>query len=105
MSTLDARPPPSTRPRSSGDHGWHLGEHDLWCKMTNRETGTRVPLILRAPWIAASVGGVAAGLAEAVDLYPTLAELAGVPLPTGAAGRTSAAPRSCRSSATPLARP
>lgn len=73
-----------------GDHGWHLGEHDLWCKMTNRETGTRVPLIIRAPWLhaqrAGTAGGVARGLAEAVDLYPTLAELAGVALPTGAAG-------------------
>lgn len=64
-----------------GDHGWNLGEHDIWCKMTNFETGTRVPLIFRAPWKAASRGKVTTAFAEAVDLFPTLAELAGVPVP------------------------
>jgi len=64
-----------------GDHGWQLGEHDTWAKMTNFELGVRIPMIVRAPWKAKSVGKVSRVLAEAVDLYPTLAALAGLPDP------------------------
>ena len=63
---------------------WHLGEHDMWCKMSNLELGTRIPMIIRAPWKTASINQTTYALAEAVDLYPTLSELAGLPLPTGA---------------------
>jgi len=63
-----------------GDHGWHLGEHGLWGKTTNFELDTRVPLIVRAPATQQSAGRSQA-LVEFVDLYPTLAELAGLPLP------------------------
>ena len=62
-----------------GDHGWQLGELNLWRKMTNFELGVRVPLMLRAPWIPESRGVKQPALAEAVDLYQTLAELAGIP--------------------------
>lgn len=64
-----------------GDHGYHLGEHDTWAKMTNFEVALRIPMIIRAPWIPASAGQVTEALAEAVDFYPTLAELAGLPDP------------------------
>ena len=60
-----------------GDHGYQLGEHATWSKMTNFELGVHIPLIIRAPWIASSVGGETAVLAEMVDMYPTLAALAG----------------------------
>lgn len=61
------------------DHGWHMGDQGEWRKFTNFETDTRVPLIIRAPWL--SNGGRAAGLVELVDLAPTVAELAGIDMP------------------------
>lgn len=64
-----------------GDHGFHLGEQNTWAKYTNFEIGVRIPLIIRAPWLASSVGKVTDILAEATDVYPTLAELAGLPSP------------------------
>ena len=72
----------------TGDHGWSVGEHNVYCKMTNNEAGTRVPLIFRAPWVmsGATAGRKSGALSELVDLYPTLSELAGLELPTGAAG-------------------
>jgi uncharacterized repeat protein (TIGR03987 family) len=63
-----------------GDHGWKLGEHGSWAKMTNYETDTRAPLIVRAP-SGTGAGSRVSALVEMVDLYPTLAELAGLPVP------------------------
>ena len=48
-----------------------------WRKMTNFELGVRVPLIIRTPWLPESVGVKMNALAEAVDLFPTFASLAG----------------------------
>lgn len=61
-----------------GDHGWKLGEHNSWCKMTNFEIDTRVPLIVRAPGRGEN-GKQCDRLVEFVDLYPTLCDLANVP--------------------------
>lgn len=60
------------------DHGWHLDDHGLWCKHTNFEHATRVPLMIHVP---GSVSGQSDGLTENIDIYPTLCELAGVPTP------------------------
>ncbi len=60
------------------DHGYHLGEHGLWGKTTNFELDTRVPFIVRTPRMR-SVGKTSQSLVELVDLFPTLAELAGLP--------------------------
>lgn len=69
-----------------GDHGWNLAEHTLWCKHSCYETSMRVPLIIRAPGFK---GGIKTdGLTELIDVYPTLCELAGVPLPPHVQGRS-----------------
>jgi choline-sulfatase len=62
-----------------GDHGWKLGEHNSWCKMTNYEIDTRVPLIIRTP-NATENGKQCDRLVEFVDVYPSLCELAKLPL-------------------------
>jgi len=59
------------------DHGWNLGEHGQWQKFTNWETGVRVPLIIRAPWLPKSANRKSSTLAELVDVYPTVVDLAG----------------------------
>jgi iduronate 2-sulfatase len=73
-----------------GDHGWHLGDHGMWCKHTNYEQATRIPLVLVAPGVTAA-GSATQSLAESVDLYPTLCELAGLPAPANLDGRSFAA--------------
>lgn len=73
-----------------GDHGWQLGEHGLWCKHTNFEVATRAPLILSVRGMK-STNRHTGALVEFVDIYPTLAELAGLAPPAGLEG-TSFAP-------------
>ncbi|UCD52163.1 MAG: sulfatase-like hydrolase/transferase, partial [Phycisphaerales bacterium] len=68
-----------------GDHGYSLGEADHWCKDTNFELDTRVPLIMRVPGVTIA-GASTEALIEYVDIYPTLAELAGLPVPDGLDG-------------------
>lgn len=65
-----------------GDHGFHLGDHGIWTKHTNYEEATRIPLLIAAPGITAP-GSTTKHLAESVDIYPTLAELANLPKPSG----------------------
>ena len=68
-----------------GDHGWHLGDHDLWHKHTNFEEATRAPLIIAGPGIKA---GKTSSLTEFVDVFPTICDLAGVSIPKNLDGKS-----------------
>lgn len=68
-----------------GDHGYQLGEHGMWDKHTNFETSARNPLIVSAPGFQP---GRTKALVESVDIYPTLADLAGLPLDSGLEGHS-----------------
>ena len=69
-----------------GDHGWHLGEHGHWGKLTNYEDAARAPLIISAPSFSGQIKATA--LTEFLDVYPTLCELAGLPIPTHVEGKS-----------------
>ncbi len=70
-----------------GDNGWKLGDYGSWCKMTNYETDTRVPLIVK-PAGDFSGNGPREQIVESVDVYPTLCDLADLPSPDGLAGES-----------------
>lgn len=69
------------------DHGYHLGHHGLWQKGDLFEGSVRVPLIVSTPE-RRHAGAATEALTELVDLYPTLAELSGLPLPEHLAGQS-----------------
>ena len=63
-----------------GDHGFLLGEHAIWGKHCLFEEALHSPLIIRVP--RHRLPGVASeAVVETIDIYPTLAALAGIPLP------------------------
>ncbi len=61
-----------------GDHGWHLGDHNLWCKHTNFEQATHAPLIISSPKIKSNK---TTSQTEFIDIFPTLCELANLKIP------------------------
>jgi iduronate 2-sulfatase len=68
-----------------GDHGWHLGDHNLWCKHTNFEQATHAPLLVSSPNIKPSKSK---SPSEFVDIFPTLCDLAGISIPTHLDGKS-----------------
>ncbi len=68
-----------------GDHGWQLGDHGLWHKHTNFEIAARAPLLISVPK-SATAGQKVAAPVEFIDVYPTLADLCGLPAPAGLPG-------------------
>lgn len=68
-----------------GDHGWKLGEHNSWCKQSNYDIDVRVPLMIRTPGHPMA-GSKTESLVELVDLYPTLCDAAGLPIPADMEG-------------------
>ena len=69
-----------------GDHGWHLGDHGMWCKHSNYEQATRAPLIIVAP--GRKTEKRTAVLTEFTDIYPTVCDLAGIEKPAHAQGES-----------------
>lgn len=65
-----------------GDHGFHLGDHGYWTKHTNYEQANRIPLLIAAPGVT-KPESFTRQLAESADVFPTLAELAGLDPPSG----------------------
>ncbi|MBX2816357.1 MAG: sulfatase [Saprospiraceae bacterium] len=63
-----------------GDHGWKLGDHNSWGKMTNYNIDLRVPMIIRYPE-QPNRGQQTEALTELVDIFPSLCELAAIPVP------------------------
>lgn len=65
-----------------GDHGWHLGDLGIWTKHTNYEQANRIPILFVAPGTT-NPGSATKQPAETVDIFPTLCELADLPIPSG----------------------
>lgn len=70
-----------------GDHGWHLGEYSIWGKATLYDNSTRAPLIVSAPGMKAR-GKKSDALVEFLDMYPTLCDLANLPIPSHVQGKS-----------------
>eukprot|EP00937_MAST-01D_sp_MAST-1D-sp2_P002994 g2994.t1 len=80
-----------------GDHGWHLDEQGMFAKCTLFEAGTRAPMLIAVPGVT-DAGHRSTQLTEHVDLLPTLAAAAGLPVPArcpGDGGGTAAQPALC----------
>ena len=74
-----------------GDHGWHLGEHAIWGKHALFEESLRSPLIIAHRDIA-EPGVATDAIVESLDVFPTLCDLAGLPVPDFVDGVSPAAP-------------
>lgn len=64
----------------TSDHGYHLGDHFLWGKVTLFDIGTRVPFLIRVPGLT-KPGTTSEAMVELVDIYPTVTDLGGLPSP------------------------
>jgi iduronate 2-sulfatase len=71
----------------TSDHGYHLGEHDFWAKVSLRDESAMVPLIVRVP---GKKPAVCHSLVELLDLYPTVAGLCGLDVPQRLQGKNIA---------------
>lgn len=70
-----------------GDHGWHLGEKEHWRKFALWEEATRAPLIWKVPGIT-KPNSLCERTVDFMTIYPTLCDLAGVPIPSHVEGKS-----------------
>jgi len=68
----------------TSDHGYHLGEHDFWAKVSLLDQSSGVPLIISVPGVKPAVCN---SLVELQDLYPTISRLCGLTPPSGIQGK------------------
>jgi arylsulfatase A-like enzyme len=71
----------------TSDHGYHMGEHGLWQKMSLFEESSRVPLLIIAPGVGAQSTRAMTPVSQ-VDLFPTLTELCGITAPANLQGQS-----------------
>jgi iduronate 2-sulfatase len=71
----------------TSDHGFHLGEHDFWAKVSLRDESAQVPLIICAP---GKKPAVCHSFVELLDLYPTVSSMSGFSVPSGLQGKNIA---------------
>ena len=64
----------------TSDHGYHLGDHFLWGKVTLFDIGAKVPFIVRAPGLT-NPGDTSEAMVELIDIFPTVAQLTGLQAP------------------------
>ena len=64
----------------TSDHGYHLGDHFLWGKVTLFDIGAKVPFMVRAPGLT-SEGAHSQAMVELIDIFPTLTHLTGIDTP------------------------
>ena len=70
----------------SGDHGWQLGEHNLWAKHSNFQTSLKTPLIIKEPH--QKEGKKIKSIVELVDLYPSICDMCNIPIPENIDGKS-----------------
>ena len=69
-----------------GDHGWNLGDHQLWCKHSTFETALKTPLLIKVP--GKTKGTKTEAITEYIDIYPSLVELVGLEAPKTIEGKS-----------------